>query len=110
MIIYKTWWKVLAVVLVLYTLIAGILIPVPAKYILNETIRNLYFHVPMWMAMLSVFVISVFYSIKYLNSGKQKTIWPLLNRKYRHYVLCIGFTNRYALGQIYLGRILERRP
>jgi heme exporter protein C len=72
MIIYKTWWKVLAVVLVLYTLIAGILIPVPAKYILNETIRNLYFHVPMWMAMLSVFVISVFYSIKYLNSGKQE--------------------------------------
>lgn len=66
------WWKVLAVVLILYTLIGGLLIPVPAKYILNETIRNLYFHVPMWMAMLSVFVISVFYSIKYLNSGKQE--------------------------------------
>ncbi len=71
-IIYKSWWKVLAVVLVLYTLVAGILIPVPAKYILNETIRNLYFHVPMWMAMLSVFVISVFYSIRYLNTGKQE--------------------------------------
>ncbi|MES2277691.1 MAG: cytochrome c biogenesis protein [Bacteroidota bacterium] len=69
---YKSWWKVLAVVLVLYTLVAGILIPVPAKYILNETIRNLYFHVPMWMAMLSVFVISVFYSIRYLNTGKQE--------------------------------------
>ncbi|GAB3906003.1 hypothetical protein GCM10028826_09060 [Mucilaginibacter boryungensis] len=66
------WWKVLAVVLILYTLIGGLLIPVPAKYILNETIRNLYFHVPMWMAMLSVFVISVFYSIKYLSSGKQE--------------------------------------
>ncbi|MBE9666605.1 cytochrome c biogenesis protein CcsA [Mucilaginibacter boryungensis] len=71
-IIYKMWWKVLAVVLILYTLIGGLLIPVPAKYILNETIRNLYFHVPMWMAMLSVFVISVFYSIKYLSSGKQE--------------------------------------
>ncbi|WP_394353369.1 cytochrome c biogenesis protein CcsA [Mucilaginibacter mali] len=69
-IIYKTWWKVLAVVLVLYTLVAGILIPVPAKYILNETIRNLYFHVPMWMAMFSVFTISVIYSLKYLRSGK----------------------------------------
>jgi len=66
------WWKVLAVIMVMYTLIAGLLIPVPAKYILNETIRNLYFHVPMWMAMLTVFVISVFYSIKYLNSGKQE--------------------------------------
>lgn len=60
----------LAVVLVLYTLVAGILIPVPAKYILNETIRNLYFHVPMWMAMFSVFTISVIYSLKYLRSGK----------------------------------------
>lgn len=69
-IIYKTWWKVLAVVLVLYTLIAGILMPVPAKYLLNETIRNLYFHVPMWMAMFSVFTISVIYSLKYLRYGK----------------------------------------
>jgi len=71
-IIYKMWWKVLAVIMVMYTLIAGLLIPVPAKYILNETIRNLYFHVPMWMAMLTVFVISVVYSVKYLNSGKQE--------------------------------------
>jgi heme exporter protein C len=70
--IYKTWWKVLAVVLVFYTMIGGLLVPVPAKYILNETIRNLYFHVPMWMAMLSVFVLSVFFSIKYLAYGKQE--------------------------------------
>jgi heme exporter protein C len=65
-IIYNMWWKLLAVVLVMYTLIAGLLIPVPAKYLLNETIRNLYFHVPMWFAMFTVFSISVFYSIKYL--------------------------------------------
>lgn len=71
-IIYQTWWKVLAVALIFYTLIAGFLIPVPVLPILHETIRNLYFHVPMWMGMLSVFVISVFYSLKYLNTGKEE--------------------------------------
>jgi heme exporter protein C len=70
--IYITWWKVLAVVLVFYTLIAGLLFRVPRLDILHETIRNLYFHVPMWMAMLTVFTISVFFSIRYLNSGKEE--------------------------------------
>ncbi|MES2108788.1 MAG: cytochrome c biogenesis protein [Bacteroidota bacterium] len=68
----KIWWKILVVILILYTLIAGFLLGVPDKFILNETIRNLYFHVPMWMGMLSVFVMSVFYSIKYLNNGEEK--------------------------------------
>jgi heme exporter protein C len=68
----RMWWKVLTVILIFYTLIAGFLLGVPAKFILNETIRNLYFHVPMWMAMLSVFVMSVFYSIKYLSDGQEK--------------------------------------
>ena len=71
-IIYQTWWKVLAVILIFYTLIAGFLLPVPVLPILHETIRNLYFHVPMWMGMLSVFVISVTYSILYLNTGKEE--------------------------------------
>ena len=68
----KMWWKLLVVIFIVYTLIAGFLLGVPSKFILNETIRNLYFHVPMWMAMLSVFVMSVFYSIKYLNKGNEK--------------------------------------
>ncbi|MBS1520553.1 MAG: cytochrome c biogenesis protein CcsA [Bacteroidetes bacterium] len=69
---YQMWWKVLAVVLILSTLITGLLLPVPRLPILHETIRNLYFHVPMWMGMLSVFVISVYFSIKYLNTGKEE--------------------------------------
>jgi len=71
-IIYQTWWKILAVVLIFYTLIAGLLVPVPVLPILHETIRNLYFHVPMWIGMLSVFVISVYYSVMYLNTGKEE--------------------------------------
>jgi heme exporter protein C len=70
--IYKRWWKVLAVVMVFYTMIAGFLLAVPTLPILHETIRNLYFHVPMWMAMLTVLVISVVYSIMYLNTGKEE--------------------------------------
>ena len=70
--IYKSWWKILAVTLVFYTMIAGFLLPVPTLPILHETIRNLYFHVPMWVGMLTVFVISVYYSIKYLNTGKEE--------------------------------------
>jgi len=71
-IIYQTWWKVLAVILIFYSLIAGFLLSVPKLPILHETIRNVYFHVPMWIGMLSVFVISVFYSVKYLNTGKEE--------------------------------------
>ena len=70
--IYQTWWKVLVVVTIVYTLFAGLMFGVPRLAILHETIRNLYFHVPMWMAMLTVFVISVYYSILYLNTGKEK--------------------------------------
>lgn len=67
--IYKSWWKVLGVALVLYTLIAGFLIKVPALPILHETIRNVWFHVPVWFTMLALFSISVVYSIRYLISG-----------------------------------------
>jgi heme exporter protein C len=70
--IYQMWWKVLVVVTIIYTLIAGLMFGVPRLPILHETIRNLYFHVPMWMAMLTVFVVSVFYSIRYLATEKEE--------------------------------------
>ena len=67
----QNWWKIVCVVLLFYTLIAGLLGEVPAKPILNETIRNLYFHVAMWMAMMITFIISLVYSIKYLRTNNQ---------------------------------------
>ncbi len=70
--IYKTWWKVLAIVLVAYSIAGGLLIPVPELPIVRETIRNLYFHVPMWMAMIVLFSISVIYSIRYLADPKEE--------------------------------------
>ena len=66
----KSWWKILCVVLLIYTVIGGFLFSVPAREILHETIRNLYFHVCMWMAMMTLFTVSVIYSIKYLRSQR----------------------------------------
>jgi heme exporter protein C len=44
----KNWLKYLAVALLVYVHTAGLLFEVPRLNILNETIRVLYFHVPMW--------------------------------------------------------------
>ncbi|MDX5325861.1 MAG: cytochrome c biogenesis protein [Bacteroidota bacterium] len=65
----KSWWKILSFVLILYSVIWGFLGDVPRLPILNETIRNLYFHVAMWFAMLGMMTASLVYSIKYLKSS-----------------------------------------
>lgn len=66
------WWKILAIIVISGTIIGGLLGPVPVLPILNETIRNVYFHVPMWFTMVFLYLLSVIYSIKYLNSGQRK--------------------------------------
>ncbi|KAA9325277.1 ABC transporter permease [Hymenobacter busanensis] len=62
----KNWWKVLAAVLLLYTVVMGLLGPAPRLPILNETIRNLYFHVPMWFGMTIILTASAVNSARYL--------------------------------------------
>jgi heme exporter protein C len=64
----KHWWKILAVCLLAYTVGGGLLLEVPRLNILNETIRNLYFHVPMWFGMNILLVVSLVYSILYLRN------------------------------------------
>ncbi len=78
----KWWWKIACVAFVLYTVIAGFLMPVPRLDILNETIRNLYFHVPMWFTMIVLFGCAFWYSIKFLRSGDM-----------RHDAFAVQFTN-----------------
>jgi heme exporter protein C len=67
----KNWWKILGAILVVYSTIAGFLLGVPHLDILNETIRNLYFHVPMWFAMITLLGISVVYSIASLTTSNE---------------------------------------
>jgi heme exporter protein C len=66
--LFKNYWKIITVLLLVYVLLAGLLMPVPRREILNETIRNLYFHVPMWFGMIALTAWSFVQSIVYLNT------------------------------------------
>src|SRR5690606_41446872 len=64
------WWKILTIILLVYVLVMGLVGEVPRQAILNETVRNLYFHVTMWFGMVLFLLISLVHSIAYLRSGK----------------------------------------
>lgn len=57
----------ISIILLLYTIIMGFLGTVPAMPILNETIRNLYFHVTMWFAMMIMMLAGLVQSIFFLS-------------------------------------------
>lgn len=76
------WWKILGAILIFYSVVAGFLVSVPKLPILHETIRNTYFHIPMWFAMILLYLISVVYSLKYLSSGD-----------YRHDLIAVESVN-----------------
>ncbi len=67
--IKTSWWKWLTMGLLIYTVVGGFLFQVPRLAILNETIRVLHFHVPMWFGMIFLFTGSLVSAIKYLRSG-----------------------------------------
>jgi heme exporter protein C len=93
----KTWWKILSILLLIYTVLAGFLFEVPRLNIVNETIRALYFHVPMWFGMVALFLISTIYAILYLLN-------PSLERDIRS----VEFANAglvYGLLGIFTGMI-----
>jgi len=64
-----TWWKILCILLLLFVSIGGVLLPVPRLNILNETIRNVYFHVPVWFGMMAMMALSGWYAVKYLRTN-----------------------------------------
>jgi len=64
-----SWWKWVCILLLFYSLIQGLLIPVPRLPILHETIRNLFFHVTMWFAMIIMMLASLVYAICFLGSN-----------------------------------------
>ena len=74
----SNWWKIVSVVLLAYTIIGGLLFEVPRLNIVNETIRALYFHVPMWFGMVFMFLVSTFYAVKYLlKPSLENDIWSV---------------------------------
>ena len=53
--------------MLLFTIIAGFLVKIPAIENNEQSTRNLFFHVPMWISMYTLFTISVINSVLYLT-------------------------------------------
>jgi heme exporter protein C len=77
----QTWWKVASILLLTLSIVAGLMIPLytgkpglafPNLPILNESIRNLLYHVPMWFSMVFLLLLSFIYSVKNLGSNNPK--------------------------------------
>ena len=85
--------------MLLYTFIAGILMDVPRLPQLQETIRNLYFHVCMWFVMMILFIVSVVYAIKYLRKNDLK--YDICSRQFAVVGFYFGLLG-YATGAIWM--------
>ena len=65
------WWKILSIVLLLYAIFAGFTVEIPDTNI-GDTLRNVFYHVGMWFAMLAVMTVSFINSIKFLSTGNME--------------------------------------
>ncbi|MBC6996069.1 cytochrome c biogenesis protein CcsA [Lewinella lacunae] len=72
----------------------------PYRGHLAETIRNIFFHVSLWFAMMFVFIAAVVYAIKYLRrSGKRSDELPdVVSRRDRADYWSVAFT---SVGMLY---------
>ncbi len=80
--------KYLGVLCVLYALVAGLLMPVPDLPILEETIRNLFYHVPMWFGMILLLLASMIHAIRFLS--KQNPDSDLRSAQYANIGILFG--------------------
>lgn len=95
----KNWWKIACVLLLTYTFVAGLLGRVPDLPQLEETIRNLYFHVCMWFAMMIFFIVSVVYAVKLLYKANLK--YDIYSRQFAVAGLVFGVLG-YATGIMWM--------
>lgn len=65
-------YKGFTISVISYVVYQGFMGEVPNLLRLLESIRNLYFHVPMWFSMVIVLLVSMIYSIKFLRSNDMK--------------------------------------
>lgn len=80
--------KILCVLLLTFTATAGILFEVPRLPILNETIRVLYFHVPMWFTMIFILLLSSVNAYKFISTKNIK--YDLISYNYAHVGVYFG--------------------
>jgi heme exporter protein C len=84
----KSWWKILGIIMVAFSLIGGLLFQVPRLHIVNETVRGLYFHVPMWFSMIFLFCVSTVYAVKYLRNPSTHN--DIMSSEFAHAGLVFG--------------------
>ncbi|MES2880817.1 MAG: ABC transporter permease [Bacteroidota bacterium] len=96
----KWWWKITCILLLVYTIVAGLLWQnVPRLPQLNETVRNIYFHVCMWWAMMILFGASLYHAIKYLRFNNLRS--DIISRQYVAVGIVFGLLG-YATGSIWM--------
>jgi heme exporter protein C len=65
----KNWWKIACVLILLYVIAGGLTISVPSIGNNLQAARGIFFHLPMWMTMYTLFAISVVNSVWYLATN-----------------------------------------
>jgi heme exporter protein C len=60
-------WKIASIVLLLYVILGGLLFEVPELRVVEQTIRNIYFHVGMWFSMIFILFLGFVFSLMYLH-------------------------------------------
>jgi heme exporter protein C len=69
----QNWWKILAILCIVYAIVGGLLMPAPDELgIIRKSIRNLHFHVPMWFSMIILLLTSYISGILFLSKGDLK--------------------------------------
>lgn len=94
----KWWWKILCILLLLYAIVGGLLLDVPRQPVIQESIRNLYYHVSMWFSMMILFTVSVVNAVKYLRTNDLK--YDNLSRQYGVIGILFGVLG-YTTGMIW---------
>lgn len=84
----RNWWKIIGIFLLVYAIPMAWLGQISVQTMLHETIRNLYFHVTMWFAMIAVFVASMVYSIIGLRS--QNRLFDIKAEQFAHTGMMFG--------------------
>ncbi|MCS6917883.1 MAG: cytochrome c biogenesis protein CcsA [Chitinophagales bacterium] len=63
-------WKLAGALLVAYSLAMGLVMQVPQLPVLGESIRNLFYHVPLWFSMTFLLLASAINSLRYLATNR----------------------------------------
>lgn len=99
----------MSIVLLLYNCIAGLLVKLPQQVAyeesnMYESMRNFFFHVPMWFSQFILITVSLIYSIRYLRRSDLRQDWYAVEFARTATVLgCLGLVtgsiwSRYTWG------------